>query len=98
MLIDAQAARESAKVQREGRAAFVGVQGQVKEVYRAEKVALAFAGFRQQNDVIFGIDLRRLNDEVGTEISGLLGIPALEQLKIVIDYRNGAVAMTHQRH
>jgi hypothetical protein len=38
------------------------------------------------------MSLRESNDTAGTEVSGSLGLPLLIHLKVIIDYRNGAIA------
>ncbi len=92
-LVDIHTAQSSTKLQREDQIHLRGVQGEVKDVRRAEQGTIRFAGFQQANPGMAAIDLHGLSDNTGTEVSGILGMQVLWRLKISIDYRNGAVKM-----
>jgi hypothetical protein len=36
-----------------------------------------------------------LSDDVGTEVSGIIGMSILRQLRVTIDYRNGAIRLVY---
>jgi len=93
-LINTATAKELTKVRADGETVMRGVQGRAEKVSRADQAELIFAGLRQPNRDMIGTDLDRLNDGVGTAIAGLLGMDALGLLRITIDYRNGALALT----
>ncbi len=44
---------------------------------------------RQQNPALLTTDLERLSDSLGTQFGGIMGMPALNQLVVTIDYQNG---------
>jgi hypothetical protein len=67
------------------------VQGKVKQVSRAQRVSLVFAGFKQDNSDLVAFDLDKLSDSLGIGTAGVLGLPVLGQLKLTIDYRSGDV-------
>jgi tetratricopeptide (TPR) repeat protein len=90
-LIDTGTAQKSTKVRRDYNSGLRGVQGRVNQVSRASKVSLAFAGFRQDNSDLLAFSLESLGDQVGVGVAGILGMPVLRQMKMTIDYRNGAV-------
>ena len=90
-LVNIQAARESTKVHQEARIRLKGIQGEVKDVHSAEKATLTFAGFRQENRELTAIDLHNLSDRAGLEVSGILGMPVLWQMRMTIDYASGSV-------
>jgi len=94
-LIDAEAARESTKVHRESDSRVGGINGRVRDVYRASKADLTFAGLRHTNSNLTSFDMRPLSDDIGTEVSGLIGMSALRVLRVTIDYRNGAIRMVY---
>lgn len=68
-----------------------GVTGQVKDVYKVDKLDLRFANVVQRNMGVLSIDFSKLCREEGVEVAGLLGFPTLAQFVIELDYRNGLV-------
>ncbi|MEP7366142.1 MAG: aspartyl protease family protein [Acidobacteriota bacterium] len=93
--ISERAARQQTSVQStSGRTS--GVQGGLDKVFVADQVTLTFAGLRHDNPRMPSFDFTSLSDGFGTEISGLLGLPVLSQLRLTIDYRNGEVQMKYK--
>jgi predicted aspartyl protease len=90
-LISRQAARETTGVSGDSNTTVNGINGSVKQVYRADSVMLTFSHFRQKHDDMISFDMTSLSDSAGTEISGLLGFNMLRMLDIKIDYRDGLV-------
>jgi tetratricopeptide (TPR) repeat protein len=84
------AARESTKIYSEERIEVRGLNGRVRDVYRADDVSLAFAHFVQKKSIL-AFDLSHVSNSAGTEISGTLGFAMLYLLDINIDYRDGLV-------
>jgi tetratricopeptide (TPR) repeat protein len=84
-------ARATARYLAPGTLQLTGVSGPVDRSYVARGVDLLFAGFHNSNQELIAFDFQKLNKSVRTEISGLLGFPALETLVTTIDYRNGLV-------
>ncbi len=66
-----------------------GVSAKIKEIFAGDTVYLHFAGVHVRSDDITAFDHRSVAN--GTEISGLIGITTLVQMKITIDYRDGLV-------
>ena len=73
-----------------------GASGTVEQVYEAHAVTLAFAGFASRQNLMLSFDFSRMNDETGTETSGLLGMPMLEVFRFTIDYQNGTIRFEHR--
>lgn len=96
-LIDTAIARESSDVNRDDSTKVTGVQGKVKEVSRAARISLVFAGFRQDNPDLAAFDLSPVGDSMGVAFGGILGLPALSQLRITIDYRQGTLRLEYKR-
>ena len=96
-LIDVTVARKASKIYRDERSVVKGVQGKVAEVNRANDISLAFAGFRQSNPDLLAIDLTKMSDDMGAGFAGILGMPVLSQMKLTIDYREGAIRMEPQQ-
>ncbi len=82
-------ARQVTKLSYEG-ARMKGISGSVKEVLNGDKAILQFAKMRVRSDDIPVFDFGNPDSE-GTEISGLIGIRTLTQMKMTIDYRDGLV-------
>ena len=82
------AAREVTKIHRAPRIDVRGLNGDVKKVYVADQVTLDFGHLRQTVPNIVSIDMSRTSRQVGTEISGTLGMAMLNLLRVRIDYRD----------
>lgn len=89
--ISPEAAREVTKVYGDSNTRIMGIGGSVNKVYRADKAELHFSHYRQVNQDLVTIDLSGLSKGIGTEVSGILGLPVLGMLIIKIDYRDGLV-------
>jgi tetratricopeptide (TPR) repeat protein len=96
-LIDSETAQESTKLQRDYDSKLHGLQGRVDNLSRASKVSLTFAGFRQDNSDLLATSLQGLGDVSGVGIAGILGMPVLWQMRMTIDYRNGALRFEKTR-
>lgn len=84
-----QAAGAVSKVRSDDTMTIRGVSGTVKKVYRARDVAVRFGNLEQKMDGAVVFDTSNLSRNVGTEISGLLGMDTLHFLVVSIDYRDG---------
>jgi len=88
--ITPEAARETSKVYSDDRLRVKGFSGQIKDVYVAEDVTLAFGHFKQRRSLV-SFDMVNTSNSIGTEVSGTLGFGMLYLLDIKIDYRDGLV-------
>jgi tetratricopeptide (TPR) repeat protein len=91
------AARESTKIYADDRMHVKGISGEVKNVFMAEDVTLAFAHYKQKKTIV-AFDLTNISDSAGTEVSGTLGFGMLLLLDIKIDYRDGLVDFSYDEH
>jgi tetratricopeptide (TPR) repeat protein len=84
-------AAQVTKATAEGDYKIHGVSGKVNEVLTGQKAILQFAKMRiESHDLpVFSFDQTSASE--GTEIAGLVGIRALSQMKMTIDYRDGLV-------
>jgi hypothetical protein len=89
-LLDVSAARDYTSVS-SGAFSVRGVQGKVKETSLANRVALTFAGFRQENSSVIAFDFDKISDSQGFALAGVIGLPILEHLRVSIDYREGNI-------
>jgi tetratricopeptide (TPR) repeat protein len=93
--ISPSAAEEVTKVHGDPSTIVKGLNGSVKNVYRADKAVIQFGHLRQQNQDLVAIDLTHLSDRMGTEVSGILGFIMLRLLEIKIDYRDALVDFSY---
>ena len=73
-----------------------GINGQVADVYQTGSLFLEFAGFRQKSVGMTAFDMWEQSRNLGTEISGLLGLPLLNLFTLTIDYRDALVNFDYQ--
>jgi tetratricopeptide (TPR) repeat protein len=84
-------AAEVSKLNHDDRNGLSGLSGRVSDVYQTGNVVLEFAGFAQKNLAMTALDTWQLSHQLGTEISGFLGLPVLDLFTLTIDYRDGLV-------
>jgi predicted aspartyl protease len=68
-----------------------GMSGGVNSAFIADDVSLKFGKVRRQNQRIITVDLHSVSKNLGTEISGQIGFNTLENMRLVINYRDGLV-------
>jgi Tfp pilus assembly protein PilF len=85
------AAKEVTKINRDEDTQVKGLNGSVKEVYRASNARLQFSHFYQKRQELITFDLSNISNSAGTEVSGVLGFAMLVLLDMRIDYRDGLV-------
>lgn len=68
-----------------------GVGGGTNSAFTADGVALQFANVRRRDQSLHSMDMHSLSKNLGTEVSGLIGFAALEDVKVLINYRDGWV-------
>jgi predicted aspartyl protease len=68
-----------------------GASGEVNDVFLAPDIRLRFAGKTETAEDMQAFDRPALSRSLETEVSGLIGLPALTHRKIVINYRDGVV-------
>ncbi|MBZ5595742.1 MAG: aspartyl protease family protein [Acidobacteriia bacterium] len=90
-LISYDMAAEVSRVSRDDRMRLAGINGQVADLYQTGNLYLQFAGFRQKNLGMTAVDLWPQSRNLGTEVSGFLGLPVLSLFTLTIDYRDGLV-------
>ena len=93
--ISPEAAREVTRVYDDPDTTVQGLNGKVKNVFRADKATISFGPYKQENQDVVSFDLSKISQEAGTEISGELGFVLLRMLTITIDYRDGLVNFSY---
>jgi tetratricopeptide (TPR) repeat protein len=90
-ILAARAGRQVTKVSSNDRIKVRGLNGEVNQVYSADKATLRFGHLRQSNLDIITLDLSTVSRHMGTEVSGFLGFAMLKVLEVKLDYRDGLV-------
>jgi len=90
-LISYDIAAQVSQVKSNGGMRITGINGQVSDVFQTGSLFLQFAGFRQSSPGISSFNMLDQSRLVGTEVSGLLGLPVLALFTLTIDYRDGLV-------
>lgn len=83
------AAREVTKLDLDEYTTVKGLNGSVKEVYRARHAKLQFSHFYQDRQDLVAFDLTNISNANGTEVSAVLGFAMRVLLDMKIDYRDG---------
>jgi hypothetical protein len=65
----------------------------LNSAFMADDATLRFAGVRKTGERISTVDLHSVSKDLGVEISGQIGFSALEEMKVLIDYRDGLVGL-----
>ena len=68
-----------------------GASGMANSAFIADDVTLHFAKMNRTRERISTIDLHSVSKDLGVEISGQIGFSAFENMKVMIDYRDGLV-------
>ncbi|HEY7402303.1 MAG TPA: aspartyl protease family protein [Candidatus Angelobacter sp.] len=71
-----------------------GASGQANSAFIADDATLRFAKVQKKGERISTVDLHSVSKDLGVEISGQLGFSAMEEMKLLINYRDGLVAFT----
>jgi tetratricopeptide (TPR) repeat protein len=92
------AARQVTSVSSDAHTIVKGVNGSVKNVFRADDLTLSFGHMRQRNLDIVAFDTKSISDSIGVEVSGTLGFAMLRLLDIKIDYRDGLIDFAYDQN
>ena len=89
-LITPAMAKHAAKP-RESQIIVHGISGQVKRVQTVDHASLEFSHTRKTDETLLAVDLHSLSKDLETELSGIIGYPTLNRMKVIINYRDGTV-------
>jgi hypothetical protein len=68
-----------------------GASGVANSAFIADDATLRFAKMNRSGERISTVDLHSISKGLGVEVSGQIGFSAMENLKLMIDYRDGLV-------
>ena len=88
-------AREVTKVHSQDQIIVHGISGKVDKVYTADSITFRFANIAQKVDDVVAFATPALSKNLNTEVAGLIGITALGQMTISIDYRDGLMKFAY---
>ena len=96
--ISPEVAREVTKVHTENNYNVRGISGKVDKVYFADEIRFKFANLAQKVQNVVSFDTSHLSKDLGMDIGGLIGITAIGQTTMSIDYRDGLVKFAYDPH
>jgi hypothetical protein len=85
------AAKEIHRIYESPERRIVGLSGEVQHVYSGATFNIRFANQNVKTREAAVLDTSRFSNNLGVEISGLIGLPALRLMTMRIDYRDGLV-------
>jgi hypothetical protein len=88
-------AREVTKVHSQDNIVVHGVSGKVDKVYTADTITFKFANIAQKVNDVVAFATPGLSKNLNMEVAGFIGITALGQMTISIDYRDGLVKFAY---
>jgi predicted aspartyl protease len=88
-------AREVTKVHSQDYIVVHGVSGKVDKVYTADSITFKFANIAQKVNDVVAFATPGLSKNLNMEVAGFIGITALGQMTISIDYRDGLVKFAY---
>jgi predicted aspartyl protease len=88
-------AREVTKVHSQDNIVVHGVSGKVDKVYTADAITFRFANIAQKVNDVVAFATPGLSKNLNMEVAGFIGITALGQMTISIDYRDGLVKFAY---
>jgi tetratricopeptide (TPR) repeat protein len=68
-----------------------GASGRVNSAFFTDDATLHFARVNKTGERISTVDLRPVSKDLGVEISGQIGFAAMEEMKVILNYREGLV-------
>jgi predicted aspartyl protease len=88
-------AREVTKVHSQDNLSVRGISGKVDKVYVADSITFRFANVAQKVDSVTAFATPALSKNLNMEVAGFIGITALGQMTISIDYRDGLMKFAY---
>jgi predicted aspartyl protease len=93
--ISPEVAREVTKVHNENNITVHGISGKVDKVYTADNITFRFANISQKVQEVVAFSTSTVSKNLNMEVAGFIGITALGQMTISIDYRDGLMKFSY---
>jgi hypothetical protein len=97
-MISVTVARGVTKVHEDSQLMVKGLSGTANKISNANDIRLQFGQVRYGISNEAALDLVSISNQIGAEISGVLGSAAFVQLDVRIDYRDGLVDFAEPGH
>jgi len=93
--VSPEVAREVTKVHSQDYISVHGISGKVDKVYTADNITFRFANVSQRVEDVVAFSTSTVSKNLDTEVGGFIGITALGQMTISIDYRDGLMKFAY---
>ncbi len=93
--VSPEVAREVTKVHSQDYISVHGINGKVDKVYTADNITFRFANIAQRVEDVVAFSTSTVSKNLDTEVGGFIGITALGQMTISIDYRDGLMKFAY---
>jgi hypothetical protein len=93
--ISPEVGREVTKVHADNYITVKGISGKVDKVYTADSITFRFANISQEVRDVVAFASPSISRNLNMEVSGFIGITALGQMTISIDYRDGLMKFAY---
>jgi predicted aspartyl protease len=93
--VSPEVAREVTKVHNQDYISVHGISGKVDKVYTADNITFKFANISQRVEDVVAFSTSTVSKNLDTEVGGFIGITALGQMTISIDYRDGLMKFAY---
>ena len=93
--VSPEVAREVTKVHSQDSISVHGVSGKVDKVYTADNITFRFANVSQRVEDVVAFSTSTVSKNLDMEVGGFIGITALGQMTISIDYRDGLMKFAY---
>jgi predicted aspartyl protease/Tfp pilus assembly protein PilF len=93
--VSPEVAREVTKVHSQDNLTVRGISGKVDKVYTADNITFKFANVSQKVEDVVAFSTSTVSKNLNTEVAGFIGITALGQMTISIDYRDGLMKFAY---
>jgi hypothetical protein len=93
--VSPEVAREVTKVHSQDYISVHGINGKVDKVYTADNITFMFANISQRVEDVVAFSTSTVSKNLDTEVGGFIGITALGQMTISIDYRDGLMKFAY---
>jgi predicted aspartyl protease len=93
--VSPEVAREVTRVHNENNITVHGISGKVDKVYTADNITFRFANISQKVQEVVAFSTSTVSKNLNMEVAGFIGITALGQMTISIDYRDGLMKFSY---
>jgi tetratricopeptide (TPR) repeat protein len=97
-VVTPETARASSHISSQDGMIVKGLSGTVEKVGTADRLMIQFGHLKDFRNELVTLDLSRISNSIGTEVSGILGFAMLRAIDVKIDYRDALVDFNYDPH